>query len=507
MFASRFARKFVVGCVSVPVAAAGALFTDHELLRRRGNYDDLTPAVANPKGHSCLVIGGGVVGVASAYLLQRAGFQVTLLESHHIAGYGTSNVNAGTMRRSRYSYLVTPSAMVRAFKQFVWPGELGSVFQFEFSQIIFDPYFWRWGFRVFMNSFNAYLQNDCISRFHRTHTHGLISSVLSVAQFAGIRSSDFSHAAGSLNIQVDDAFSQQAKARISQLTNFGISAVQLSKEEALDCEPTLKPAAARIISGTYCRNDVVSDCGTFTRRLAAACSSIGVKVEYETTAVSIEHDESGTMPSVTAVVAQDGRRYEGFDQYVICAGCGSAGLLRQLGIYIPLLCVKGYALTLADPGVVLKNPSLYVEPLDMFISQYRGVDGPGTRLRFTTIAEFAGWDEKRVTPACVEVLKRRARAFYPEIREEVFEQGHIYVGGRPWTSDDLPVVGGTRFKNVWINTGHGHFGWRYSCGTAELLVASMLGKPTAPCGIQCGSLTLSRYKTLWPSVVEPVLLV
>merc|ERR1712232_225941 len=106
-------------------------------------------------------------------------------------------------------------------------------------------------------------------------------------------------------------------------------------------------------------------------------------------------------------------------------------------------------------------------------------------------------------PRCEEVLRARARAFFPCIPKEKFDNADLRVGGRPWTSDDLPCVGGTRFMNLWLNTGHGHVGWKLSCRTAELLVFRMRGGARAPCGVHLGSLSLGRYEPLWSVADQP----
>jgi len=378
-----------------------------------------------------------------------------------------------------------------------------------------DLLFWRWGFRFVLNAMNnAFVVNT--TNFIRNTSPWALATVQAVASSADIPGNAYSSQSGCLTVQVSAKSSANAEHQVKELADRGLPVEAFSKMGTLREEPTLLPAAARIHSSFLSPNDHSSDCEAFTRRLAQRCTATGVRVTRGAQVKSLDwEDNDDDAPRITGVVLTDGSRLENFDQVVICAGCGSTTLLRKLGIYLPIYPCKGYALQLCsgDAGAdlpVLHRSSLHFDPLDLFVTQYSGSCPEDHRIRFTSIAEFAGWDEDPVSERARAALRRRAQAVYPTIPSEVWDHAEVRVGGRPWSADDLPIVGGTRFANLWLNTGHGHTGWRFACCTAEVLAAAMVGSewPSSilkdqrstcqwPNTADVQRLSLSRFAELW----------
>lgn len=380
------------------------------------------------------------------------------------------------------------------------PPELGSTCHFCVSDILLDLYFWRWSFRVVLNALNVDLAEKTTS-FLKMATPHCRATVQSVADSVGIPQSDYSASFSSLLLLVTEEALASARSFQKTLADDGIRFTDLSASEVLEEEPALVPGKFK--GGRLFLDDWSGDCGTFVRCLAErlALESGGVvQIQRGSTVESLEwrRGEAGQAPRVTAAVLTDGRRLEGYDHVVIAAGCGSARILRKVGIYLPIYPTKGYALEYKtqDLGLEFRRNSFFVDPLDLFVTQFRGAMPDEHRIRFTSIAEFAGWNERSVTASCVQVLRNRIQSVFPLVSAEKWDQGELRVGARPWCVDDLPVVGGTRFSNLWLNAGHGHTGWRLACATAEVLAAVMTDSKL-PEAMGSGHLTLSRFESLW----------
>jgi D-amino-acid dehydrogenase len=97
----------------------------------------------------------------------------------------------------------------------------------------------------------------------------------------------------------------------------------------------------------------------------------------------------------------------------------------------------------------------------------------GERLRFTATAEFAGYDTHH-TPADFDSILRAARDLFPDGAD--YTKPGYWAGLRPMTPEGTPLIGATRHRNLFLNTGHGHMGWTMACGTARLLADIMAGR-------------------------------
>ena len=99
----------------------------------------------------------------------------------------------------------------------------------------------------------------------------------------------------------------------------------------------------------------------------------------------------------------------------------------------------------------------------------------GSRLRFTSIAEFSGWDEDAVADDCVRVLRHRAESLFP--KATVGREPVVWCGGRPLTPDDRPISGrvpaAARAPNLYLHSGGGAYGWRVSMGVSQQLAATI----------------------------------
>jgi D-amino-acid dehydrogenase len=153
---------------------------------------------------------------------------------------------------------------------------------------------------------------------------------------------------------------------------------------------------------------------------------------------------------------------------VIALGSWSPILARRLGYRLPVYPVKGYSATF-PVGPEHRPPDLGGVDENNLVAWARF----GQRLRFTATAEFAGYDTRH-TPADFTQMLQAARELFPDGAD--YGRPSYWAGLRPMTPEGTPLIGRTRHRNLYLNTGHGHMGWTMSCGTAKLLADIMAGR-------------------------------
>merc|ERR1712194_99054 len=142
--------------------------------------------------------------------------------------------------------------------------------------------------------------------------------------------------------------------------------------------------------------------------------------------------------------------------------------------------MKGYSITVdvSESGLTedqLPQGLLILEPIHLYIIR---IDR--NRIRFASIAELNGWKDQTENPECVELLRDNASKWFPQLHDVLHSaDAKILVGARPQSPDDRPIVSDTKLKNLYVNAGHGQYGWRLACGSAAVL-ESVVSATLAP---------------------------
>jgi D-amino-acid dehydrogenase len=148
-------------------------------------------------------------------------------------------------------------------------------------------------------------------------------------------------------------------------------------------------------------------------------------------------------------------------------GCYSPFLAGPLGIRLPIYPVKGYSLTLPIRGN--RAPAIGGVDEDKLVAYARF----GNRLRLTATADFAGYDVSH-QPGDFRTMLATSRELFGDAAD--YEKPSYWAGLRPMTPEGTPIIGPTRYKNLWLNTGHGHMGWTMSCGSGRVLADLIQGR-------------------------------
>jgi D-amino-acid dehydrogenase len=225
-------------------------------------------------------------------------------------------------------------------------------------------------------------------------------------------------------------------------------------------------------------NDQTGDCQLFTARLAEMAAELGVEFRF---GQNIERlDFAGDRINGVYI---DGKLAVA-DQYVLALGSYSPQLLKPLGIKAPVYPLKGYSLT-----VPISNPAM--APISTILDEtYKvAITRFDNRIRVGGMAEIAGFDLS---------LNPRRRATLEMVTADLYPQGgdlsraEFWTGLRPATPDGTPIVGATKMRNLFLNTGHGTLGWTMACGSGRLLADLIANKRPQ---ISANGLDISRYST------------
>lgn len=404
-----------------------------------------------------VVLGAGLIGVASAWFLAEDGHDVSVVDRQPGPARETSFANGGQISTSHAEPWANPSTPVKVLQ---WLGREDSPLLWRLRA---DAAQWIWGLRFL---------RECTPE----RTRANIRAILALALDSRARLKALRHdlgleydclERGILHYYTDADEFAHALPQAEFMRQFGCDRVVKSGAECLAIEPALGNTTIPIVGGTWTVDDESGDAQHFTDALAERCAARGVAFRYDCDVAAIE-TEGGRF---TAVRFARGERLAA-DACVVALGSYSPLLLRPLGIAIPVYPAKGYSITIPlAPDAPAPRVSLTDDGAKVVYSRL------GDRLRVAGTAEFTGYDT-HINPARIAPLVRRVRQIFPalEFNGDAVEP---WTGLRPATPSNVPLIGSTRVSNLFVNTGHGTLGWTLAVGSGRLLADRIAGRATA----------------------------
>ena len=406
-----------------------------------------------------IVLGAGVVGTTTAWYLNQAGHEVTVVERQPGVGLETSFANGGQISASHAVPWANPGAPLKILR---WLGKEDAPLLFrlhaDWQQI-------RWGLQFL---------RECTPGRTRANIRSLVKlGLYSRDQLRALRaetSIQYDHLERGILHFFTDHREFEAGVKASQVMNqFGLKVEALSAKECVTLEPALASAEGKLAGGTYTASDESGDAKLFTERLAALAEQRGVVFRFNTHVA----DLARTNDRVTGVMVRDnaGETIElKADAYVVALGSFSPLLLKPLGVHILVYPAKGYSVTFPiRPGRLAPTTSLTDEAYQMVFSRL------GERLRIAGTAELNGYNTELNQARCENIL-RRALELFPDVGDR--SEAKFWTGLRPATPNNIPYVGKTKYGNLFLNTGHGTLGWTLACGSGKLLSDIVDGRPS-----------------------------
>lgn len=389
-----------------------------------------------------VVIGGGIMGLNSAYYLRKAGHQVVVLDKSAMNG-GASYVNAGYLTPSHIIPLASPGMMAKGLK---WMFNSSSPF---YLKPRLDPDFIKWAWY-----------------FHRSSTRQKVEraipviaeiNVLSKALYEEIHLSgdlgDFQlEKKGLLMLFKSAEMGAQELQVMKRALDQGLEARELSLEELGKIQPGLNK---EIKGAIHYECDAHTTPTQIMEKFKAFLPEAGVAIHTETEVTGFKAN-GNTLKGV-----ETSKGYFEADEVVMASGAWSPLLGKKLGVKLPLEAGKGYRIDLARPTpvrmpAVLMEAKVAVTPMDGF-----------TRLAGTM--ELSGINN-HIRKNRVEAIARLTEQYYDELNIEAAELQSAACGLRPVTPDGLPYIGRvSSWKNLSLATGHAMMGWSLGPVTGKLI--------------------------------------
>ena len=414
-----------------------------------------------------VVIGAGVVGVATAYYLAGTGASVVVVDRQPGAGLETSYANGGQISANHAAPWAAPKTPWKALK---WLGRSDAPLLFHAR---WDADLFAWLRRFLINCTEAAVR--------RNIERALALALYSRRQLVLLRGETGLHydelSRGILHIFRNPAEWRDALPQVELMNRLGCTREVVDAARCVAIEPALAGIERTLVGGVFSPDDESGDAQAFTRGLARLAADRGVHFRYATTVQSLTAagERIKTIETDHGPIAGDA--------FVLCAGSYSPLLLKPLGLALPVYPAKGYSVTIPiGADHVAPTVGLIDDEFKMVYARL------GDRLRIAGTAEFTGYDAS-VDERRARFLLARAVELFPECGDVA--RAEFWAGLRPSTPDGVPVLGPTPFANLFLNTGHGTLGWTMACGSGRLLADLIAGRPP---DIPFDGYALSRFR-------------
>lgn len=413
----------------------------------------MNPSPQNPL-HVC-VLGAGIVGLATAWQLQRDGYTVTVVDRAH-SGAGASAANGAQLS---YSY-VQPLADPAIWRQL--PKLLLSADSPLKLRLQIDPHQWAWGLR-FLAACRAGVSQ-------RTTAALLALAAQSRAGFEQLLDEerldcDFS-ATGKLVLYPDARSFAAAQRQMDLQRALGSVQHALTPAESVAVEPALAHYAThnapRFAGAIHTPGECAADCYKVCLGLERLLRSRGVRFAFDTAVTRLVPEGNRVVAAETAHGALQA------DAFVVALGSASHRLAQPLGLDVPVYPLKGYSITLNASALPGQAPRVNVTDAARKVVFAR----IGDRLRVAGMAELVG-NSTSIPAARIESLLATTRDVFPQAAGPGDVQP--WAGLRPATPTGLPLIGALPGApaNLLFNTGHGALGFTLAFGSAQRIAAQL----------------------------------
>lgn len=405
-----------------------------------------------------VILGAGLMGVTSAWYLRQAGHAVTVIDRQPAVGLETSYANGGQVSASHPEPWANPEAPAQILR---WLGR-------EDAPLLFRPRLdwqqWSWGLRFLFECLPARAARNT-SQIARLAVYSR-NCLTTLRAETGI---DYDRLdKGILHLFFTPHEFSQAAPRAKLLHDFGMRAKILNAAACVDLEPALAHSKIIFQGGLHAPDDETGDAFKFTQNLARLCQASGVNFIFGQNVESFRCRDN-RIDGIWLGDEKAGRQPLRGDAYLLAAGSYSPLLARTAGENLPIYPVKGYSVTLplAD-NACAPCVSITDESRRIVYSRL------GNRLRIAGTAELTGY-APQVNAARCEAILKRAQVLFPQLGAT--DAVEYWAGLRPATPGNIPIVGRSRFANLFFNTGHGTLGWTLACASGQLIADLIDGKP------------------------------
>jgi D-amino-acid dehydrogenase len=415
-----------------------------------------------------IVLGAGIIGISTAWHLLERGHEVTIVDRQPDAALETSFANAAQISVSYCEPWANKHAPLKML-QWMFQNDAPLLFrpQLDWQQ-------WRWGLKFLAQCHDAAFERNVAQIVALgAYSHAALKDVVAST---GISYNRLER--GIAHFFVDHKSFDGAADAAKLMQRYGVDRQVVSTAELLRIEPAFKAFAHNIVGGTFTASDESGDARVFTQALAKRCAARGAQMLYGHSVTSLG-DMSKTTKKIAVYDDMTATSREISAAHVVVA-CGSysAPLLRKVGVDLPIYPGKGYSATLP-----LLRPELAPVVSTIDDSKKIAFSRLGNTLRVAGTIEMAGFDLSLDTPtarARCSMLLDRIETILPGVCDtRLPSQGgnpQFWTGLRPATPTNIPYIGQTPIKGLWVNAGHGTLGWTHGAGSGKALAELMSGE-------------------------------
>lgn len=403
------------------------------------------------------VLGAGVTGITTAWFLRQAGHEVTVVDRQPGAGLETSFANGGQVSVSHAEPWANPGAPLKVLK---WLLREDAPLLFRLRP---DLNQWLWGLDFL---------RQCTPGRTRHNIKQMVSlglySRATLQQLRAATGIDYQQKTeGILHFYTSEKEFADAQAPAALMREYGCELDMKTPDECVAIEPALAASRSQLVGGSMTPSDESGDAHQFTAKLAALCASAGVEFLYNTRIVGARKE--GDALEGVQIANADGIVSEvQSDAYVMCLGSYSAQWAALLGQSLRIYPAKGYSVTLP---VINEAASFHVSLTD---DEFKLVFSRlGNRLRIAGTAELGGYNTDLNLVRC-EAIVRRVRQLFPEMTDG--KNAQYWTGLRPATPSNVPYIGTSKTRKLFLNTGHGTLGWTHACGSGAAIADIVSGR-------------------------------
>lgn len=388
------------------------------------------------------IVGGGIIGLSSAYYLTKAGHQVTIIEQSDLKD-GCSFGNAGMIVPSHIIPLAAPGMISKGIR---WMFNSKSPFYIK-PRLSHDLI--TWGYHFY----------KCSTKEHVAKSAPALKeiSLLSKALYQQLYKDlpfDFGYHERGLLMLYQTKEAEHEEAETAAFANkHGVEAHVISASDVQALEPDVK---VNVRGGVYFPGDAHITPQKFISQLIGYLKDHGVAFHTSTTVTDF-HVENQTIKSITTDKGENV-----FDEVVIATGSWSGIMTSKLGISLPMQAGKGYSFTLQNVEKNVRIPSIFLEARV-------AVTPMANSLRFGGTMEITGVDHT-IRMNRVKGIVDAIPKYYPEMNVVMPQTNEIWHGLRPCSPDGLPYIGRSKkISNLVLATGHSMMGLSLGPGTGRLV--------------------------------------
>ena len=410
-----------------------------------------------------IVLGAGIIGVATAWYLLEQGHEVTVVDRQKDAALETSFANGAQISVC----FCEPWANAGApFKVAKWLLRDDSPLLFRPRM---EPAQWIWGLSFLTQCTTAAFERNVeqLVQLGR-YSHAALKDVVAATDIQYNRLER-----GILHFfsSRQDFDNGVEAAKIMQ--SHGVDRRILDHDQVLEVEPALAGFQGRVYGGTYTPSDESGDARVFTQELAKRCIARGATFLYEHDILGLDKEgERIASVRLRSRLTQEAKVLRA-DAFVNALASYAPALMKPLGEFLNIYPAKGYSATLK-----LKKPEAASTVSLLDDTRKLAISRLGDFVRIAGTAELSGFDLDLNSPTSrvrCQALVKRYEELFPGVADHT--EPNFWTGLRPSTPSNIPYIGrAKKASNLWINAGHGTLGWTHGAGSGKALAELMAGR-------------------------------